>query len=131
MIFGAEVFLGCSAVAAVAYFILRRLAKRNLLRDRKPLAVAEIINDLPENVNRSDASEMLQAIGKSFGLKPEILRLDDPISALTAVDSWRLGEGQDELERWLKARGVNSLQSKPNTIRDLMVTVLPFDARPG
>jgi hypothetical protein len=71
---------------------------------------------------------MLQVIGKSFRVQPGILRLDDPMSVLTAMDSWTLGHGQGELERWLRARGVSSLQRKPDTIRELILSVLPFDA---
>jgi len=132
MISGAELFLGGAAIAAVACLVFRRSAKRRFLRGRQPLAVAEIVSDLPETVGRDEASEVLQAIGKSFGVQPEILRLDDPMSALTGLDSWTLGHGQGELERWLRARGVSDLQRKPNTIRELIVSVLPFDAnQPG
>lgn len=128
MIFGAEIFAGAIAAAVLICFAGRYLSRRKLLRDRRPLAVAEIVNGLPEDVGRGDASEVLQVIGKSFGVKPGILRLDDPMSALTAMDSWMLGHGQGELERWLRARGVSNLQRKPGTIRELILSVLPFDA---
>ena len=91
--------------------------------------MAEIVADLPENVDRGQASEVLQVIGKSFGVPPEALRLDDRISALTAIDSWMLGRGQEGLNRWLRSKGVTSLRGKPSTIRDLIISVLPFDAR--
>jgi hypothetical protein len=68
-------------------------------------------------------------IGKSFGLQPEILRLEDPIAALTAIDSWMLGRGQEGVERWLRDKGVTNLGSKPNTIRDLIIAVLPFTGK--
>lgn len=86
------------------------------------------MNELPEGVDRNEASEILQAIGKSFHLNPEMLRLDDQISALTAIDSWMLGKGQEDLERWLRAKGVVSLRDKPATIRDLIISVVPLSA---
>ncbi len=125
---GAEVFLVAIVVAFLMVSIGRYLSRRKLLRGRQPRAVTEIVNDLPEAVRREEASEVLQMIGKSFGVQPEILRLDDPMSVLMAMDSWMLGHGQGKLERWLRAKGVGSLQSKPDTIRDLIVSVLPFNA---
>lgn len=93
------------------------------------MPTAEIVSGLPGTVARDDASEVLRVIGKSFRLQPEMLRLDDSISTLTAIDSWALGQGQEELERWLKSRGVGVFQHKPSTIRELIVSGLPFDTR--
>lgn len=132
MIFGAEIFAGAIAAAVLVCLAGRHLSRQKLLYGRQPLAVAEIVDGLPDNVGRSEASEVLQVIGKSFGVQPEILRLDDPMAALATIDSWTLGHGQGELERWLRARGVSSLRRKPNTIRELIVSVLPFDTnQPG
>ncbi len=91
------------------------------------MALQDIVKELPSSVDRGEAENVLRAIGRSFGLEPETLRLDDSFSKLTALDSWTLGKGQEELERWLRANGVISLQSKPQTIRDLIVSVLPFE----
>ena len=46
------------------------------------------------------------------------------MSALTAIDSWTLGKGQEELEDWLRSKGVESLRSKITTIRELILSVL-------
>ena len=126
MISGALVFAGVVVIAALVCLVGRYSSRQRLVRGRQPLAVAEIVNGLPYSVSRSEASEVLREIGKSFRLQPEILRLEDPIAALTAIDSWMLGRGQEGLERWLRDKGVISLGSKPNTIRDLIVAALPF-----
>jgi hypothetical protein len=128
MIFGAELFLVAIVLAVLACIAGRYLSRQRLLRGREPLEVAEIVRGLPDAVSRYEASEVLRIIGKSFGLHPEMLRLDDPMSALTAIDSWRLGHGQEKLEHCLKAKGISSLQRKPSTIRELIVSALPFDA---
>jgi len=127
MISGAGLFLIVIALAALGCIAGRYLSRQRLLRGRHPQTLAEIVSDLPEIVRRDEASEVLQVIGKSFGVQPEILRLEDPMSALTAMDSWRLGYGQWELERWLRAKGVSSLHRKPNTIGELIMSALPFD----
>ncbi len=128
MISGTVLFLVAIPIAVLACIAGRHLSRQKLLRGRQSLAVAEIVSDLPDAISRDEASEVLQVIGKSFRLQVECLRLDDSIAALTAIDSWALGHGQEELERWLKAKGVKSLPRKPSTIRELIVSVLPFDA---
>ena len=129
MIVGAGIFAGAVAIALLVCLLGRYSSRQRLLRGRHPLAVAEIVNGLPDNLSRNEASEVLRVIGKSFGLQPEILRLEDPIAALTAIDSWVLGRGQEGVERWLRDKGVTSLGGKPNTIRDLIIAVLPFTGK--
>lgn len=115
---------GVLAVAAALYFSGRGLSRRRLMRGREPIAAEQILKDLPESISRDAASEVLQAVGKSFGIQPELLRLEDQMSALTAIDSWTLGKGQEELEDWLRSKGVESLRSKITTIRELILSVL-------
>ena len=88
------------------------------------MATAEIVGELPKNIDHDQAEEVLRAIGTSYGLKPECLRLDDSLSELDAIDSWVLGKGQEALEEWLKVNGVTSLQGSPKTIRELIVSAL-------
>jgi hypothetical protein len=124
---GVFIAAGAIVVSALACFAGRYSARRTLLRGRTPQSVSEIVSSLPAQIDRDGASELFRMIGTSFQLPPELLRLDDPISKLTAFDSWVLGIGQDKLERWLEQKGVQALPVKPNTIRDLIVSALPFD----
>lgn len=129
MNFGVGLFLVIIGFAALVCSAGRYFSRQKLLHGRQPQALAEIVSDLPETIRRDDASEVLQMIGKSFGVRPEVLRLHVPMSALTAMDSWTLGHGQGELERWLRAKGVSSLHRKPATIGELIMSALPLDAR--
>lgn|SRR5574337_184200 len=122
----AGILIGIVVTAALLYLAGRYLSRQRLLRGRHAVALQDIVKELPSSVDRSEAENVLRAIGRSFGLEPETLRLDDPFSKLTALDSWTLGKGQEDLEQWLRANGVISLQSKPQTIRDLIISVLPF-----
>jgi hypothetical protein len=128
MTFGAGVFLASVVVAVLVLAAGRYLSRQRLVRGRQPRAVTEIVNDLPDAIGRNEASEVLQVIGQSFRVRPEILRLDDPMSSLTAIDSWTLGHGQEALERWLRAKGITNFQRNPVTIRELILAVLLFDA---
>ncbi|WP_154662646.1 hypothetical protein [Solimonas flava] len=119
---GASFLGGVVAVAAAAYFAGRHHSRQKWMRGREPMAADQILRGLPEGVSQDEASEVLQVVGKCFGIRPEILRLEDSISALQAMDSWALGKGQEDLEAWLRSRGVKSLRTKGNTIRDLILS---------
>lgn len=118
---GAGFLGGVVAVAAAAYFAGRHFSRQKLIRGREPMAADQILRGLPESVSRDEASEVLHAIGRCFGIRTETLRLEDPISALKAVDSWSLGKGQEDLEAWLRSKGVESLRTKVVTIRDVIL----------
>jgi len=120
MTYGAAIFVGAILVASLLCLAGWRLSRRKLA-NRTPLSVSEIVSGLPPTVSQKDASEILTKIGESFDIQPGLLRLDDPISVLTGMDSWKLGGGQEKLEAWLKARGVTSFQKSPKTIEDLVV----------
>jgi hypothetical protein len=63
--------------------------------------------------------------GESFGVQPELLRLEDSISALTGMDSWRLGKGQEDFESWLRERGISKFEKMPSTVGELINVVVP------
>jgi hypothetical protein len=128
MTFGARMFLVAVVVSGLLVATGWYLSRQKLLRGRRPRTVAEILSDLPGDVRRDEASEVLQLIGKLFGVQPEILRLDDPMSKLLAMDSWRLGHGRDELERWLETKGVRQLQCRSITVREFILSVLRFNS---
>lgn len=123
------ILIGIIVAAGLVYLAGKYLSRQKLLHGRQAMATPEIVKELPSDVDHSEAENILRAVGKSFGVKPEILRLDDSFADLAAMDSWTLGKGQEELEQWLRGNGVVSLQSKPKTIRDLIVSVLPFDQK--
>jgi hypothetical protein len=120
---GPVIFASLIVIGVVAAFIGGYLSRGKLTR-RKPLPVSEIVSGLPVTIPRQDASEILAKIGESFDVQPGLLRLDDPIAVLTGMDSWKLGEGQEKLEAWLKTRGVISFQKNPKTIGDLVVAAI-------
>jgi hypothetical protein len=123
----AEIVIGIAVAAGLASLGGRYWSRQKLLMGRQAVATGEIVKELPEDIDRTEAENVLRVIGNSFGLKPEILRLNDSFADLAAMDSWTLGKGQDELEQWLRANGVVSLQSKPQTIRDLIVSILQLN----
>lgn len=126
MSIGALIFIvaiGCGLALAV---FSKWVSRRKLLGHRKQQPIEEIIGDLPSQIDRDLAIETLQALGKSFGVAPGLLRLDDPIARLNAIDSWALGSGQERFSRWLTTRGITTMEPKPVTVRDLLLYVLSF-----
>lgn len=125
----AGILIGIGFATVFVYFGGRYLSRQRFLRGRRATAIPVIVKDLPVSIDRCEAENILRAIGRSFAVKPEILRLDDSFAALAAMDSWMLGKGQEDLEQWLRSNGVVNLQRKPQTIRDLIVAALQFDHR--
>ncbi len=125
----AGILIGVVVAAGLAYLGGRYSSRHKLMHGRQAIAPHEIVKELPSSVDRGDAENVLRTVGRAFGVKPEILRLDDSFADLMAMDSWTLGKGQEELEQWLRGNGVVSLQRKPQTIRDLIISVLPFDQK--
>lgn len=121
---GIIIFGGLIAMGVVAALIGRYLSG-NKLKRRRPLLLSEIVKGLPPEVPQKEAFEVLTKMGESFGVQPELLRLEDSISALTGMDSWRLGKGQEDFESWLRERGISKFEKMPSTVGELINVVVP------
>jgi hypothetical protein len=124
---GVIIFVGLITIGVVAALVGRYLSRKRLTR-RNLLPVSEIISELPANIPKKNASEILTKIGELFGIPAGVLRLDDSVSMLTEMDSWKLGEGQEKFEAWLKAQGITHLLKETKTIGDLVISII--DMRP-
>ncbi|HEX7817224.1 hypothetical protein [Dyella sp.] len=103
--------------------LIGRYLSGNKFKQRRPLLLSEIVKGLPPEVPQKEAFDVLTKVGESFGVQPELLRLEDSISTLTGMDSWRLGRGQEIFEAWLRGLGVNRLPNDLKTIGDLIAAV--------
>jgi len=126
MTIGALIFIVAIAGGVVLCALGKWLSRRKLLGGRQQLSIDETISGLPGQFDRNLAIETLQMLGRSFGVEPGLLRLDNPIAKLNALDSWSLGSGQEKFGRWLVTKGITTLETKPATIRDLALYVLSF-----
>jgi hypothetical protein len=119
---GTIIFGGLVAMGVVAALIGQYLPGNELKR-RRSFLLSEIVKGLDPVAPPNEALEVLTKVGKSFSIQPELLRLEDSISALTGMDSWRLGEGQGMFETWLRGRGVVCLPKDLKTIGDLIAAM--------
>lgn len=120
MTYGAAIFIGAILLASLLCLVGWRLSRRKLV-NRTPPPVSKIVSELLPKISQKDAIEILNKIGESFDIQPGLLRLDDPVSVLMGMDSWKLGDGQEKLEARLKVRGVTSFERSQKTIGDLIV----------
>jgi hypothetical protein len=121
----AEVLIGIVVTVVVVYTVFRYATRRNFMRGRPELAISELLNSLPENIDRDKAGALLSEVAKCFRFRPGMLRLDDSLSSLMAMDSWVLGKGQEDLEDWLKERGISGFENMPSTVGELISVVVP------
>ena len=121
----AKVLISIVVVAVILYSVFRYATRRNFMKGRHELAVSELLNSLPENIDRDKAGALLGEVAKCFRLRPGMLRLDDSLSSLTAIDSWALGKGQEDFESWLRERGISKFEKMPSTVGELINVVVP------
>lgn len=121
----AKVLIGIVLAVAVLCPVFQYVARRNFMKGRPELAISELLNSLPGDLDRDQAGALLGEVARCFRLKPGMLRLDDALSSLVAMDSWMLGEGQEDLESWLRGKGIVNVEKMPSTVGDLINTAVP------
>lgn len=114
------VLVAVGAAAALAYFVGRRFTFSRFMRGRRPRPTSEMIRDLPRDVNEAEATDVILALGRCYAIDPELLRLEDSLASLAALDSWALGKGQEEFEDWLRERGFRTPFRQVITVGDLV-----------
>lgn len=117
-------------VAIIVYVVSRYIHRWQFIRGRRELAIAELLNPPPSYIDRDKASALLHEVAKCFRLKSEILRLEDKLSSLAAIDSWDLGGGQEDLELWLSGFGISELNETPSTLGELISAIVPRMTKP-
>lgn len=94
------------AVAIAAVVIFKALAKRSALQGRTPLRIEDIYGSVKDEVSFEVFSQVWSVIGKAYSIDPQLLRPTDTFLTLGKMDSWTLGKGEDDVEKWLKERGI-------------------------
>lgn len=120
---GPVIFVVVLIVAVAGFLVGRVWSRQRFLHGRVALTLQEILSDAPDGINKLLAEEVIQVTSRSYGVPIELLRINDRMSSLTALDSWQLGRGQDQLDRWLRMKGIESLPCRPQTILELIEIV--------
>lgn len=86
---------------------------------------------LPSEVrNRVSAevfNEVWSKVGDAFSIDPRLVRPDDTLKSLNAIDSWNLGKGGDALSQWLE----NKQLGKPPALETVLDLALWIEASKG
>lgn len=94
--------------AISAVLIFKVLAKRSLLRGRALLPLEDIHGPVKDDVSFGVFSEVWTVLGKAYSVNPMLLRPTDTSLALSKVDSWTLGSGENAIEDWLRNCGLGA-----------------------
>ena len=110
------------AVGIAAVVVARTLARRRFAADRQPIPLEVMGSQVGASLSADVVSEVWTEIGTAYGIDPRLIRPDDTLKHLAAIDSWDLGQGGDKLNDWLRTK---KLEGKPQitTVKDLALWV--------
>jgi hypothetical protein len=105
-------------VGIAAVLLFRRLTKRSFLAGRVPEPLEVAYASVKDQVSFEVFREVLEAIGKAYGMDPRLIRPTDTFSELGKADSWVLGKGEDDLTAWVDRKGLGR-PTRLQTVLDL------------
>ena len=110
------------AVGIAAVVLSRSLARKRFAADRQPIPLEVLASQLDGDLSTDVVTEVWTAVGAAYGIDPKMIRPDDDLKRLAAIDSWDLGQGEDKLDEWLRTK---NLEGRPQikTMKDLAVWI--------
>ncbi|WP_426398204.1 hypothetical protein ACN9M1_05885 [Ralstonia sp. R-29] len=120
-------FISIVAVAIVAVLGFKALARKSFGKEREPLSLVEIYALVNNRVSAEVFNEVWSKVGDAFSIDPRLVRPDDTLKSLNAIDSWDLGKGGDTLSQWLE----NKQLGKPPALETVLDLALWIEASKG
>lgn len=96
------------ALAVVSVLIFKTLARRSFKKNREPQSLSDMYVSLKDQVSSEVFNEVWLKIGESYSIDPQLIRPTDTLQALSDLDSWDLGKGDDALNLWLEHEHLGS-----------------------
>jgi len=97
---------------------LRTLARKSFLKGREPRQLTEIYSEVQDQISQEVFNEVWSKVGDAFTINPRLIKPDDTLKALSNIDSWDLGEGEDVLGQWIEQEQLGKLPTL-TTVLDL------------
>jgi hypothetical protein len=110
-------------IAAILVFGIRAFGRRRAFRGRTAVELAEMHHPHSSKVSFETFEQVLRAVGDAYSLDPRLLRPEDQLSKLLNMDSWVLDAGTEKLNKWLRAAGVATAETRVSTVLDLVLLV--------
>lgn len=110
----ALVLCGIFVVASFRY-----LGRRKLISRRKPEEIIAIHARVSEEVSLNALRDVMQAVGRAYVIDPKLIRPEDSLQKIAAVDSWSLDGGTERLNQWLISNGLSEQPQYVKTVLEL------------
>lgn len=125
-----ELWLLTLFVALITVIIVLQLREeQSLIAGRKPCSLNEIYVAVSDRVSFEVFVETWTAVGNAYSIDPQLIRPGDTIKQLSKLDSWNLGEGEDELGAWLEQKNIAQPLPVPETVLELACWIEKAPAR--
>lgn len=118
------VWIGLIFISVLLVVLFRRQSKKQLITGRDSLDFSDIYSSVDKKISFDTFSEVLNVLGNSYSVNPQLLRPTDSLQKIHKMDSWSLGAGDEKMGQWLMDKGIKDVdENKLYTISDLMVLV--------
>ncbi|MGN6323981.1 MAG: hypothetical protein ACTHNE_19870 [Dyella sp.] len=94
---------------AFSILFFRMRARKSFLKGREPKQLKEIYAEIPDQISFSVFNEVWSKVGEAFSIDPRLIKPDDTLKALSSIDSWDLGKGDDALSEWVGRENLGKL----------------------
>ena len=109
-----------AGIAAVVF--ARTIQRKRFASDRQPIPLDDLARQVSPPVSPEIFREVWTTVGIAYGIDPRMIKPDDELKRLAAIDSWDLGRGGDKLEDWLRTKNLGP-KPRVETVKDLALWV--------
>ena len=94
----------------------RTLTRKSFLKGREPKQLVEIHAKVQDQISAEVFNEVWSKVGEAFTIDPRLIEPGDTLKALSGIDSWDLGKGEDLLGQWIEQEHLG----RPPTLRTVL-----------
>jgi hypothetical protein len=116
-------WLLAAVAAGIAVVVFARMIQRKqFASDRQPIPLDDLVCQVSPPLSPEVFREVWTTIGTAYGIDPRLIKPDDELKRLAAIDSWDLGQGGDKLDTWLRTKNLGP-KPRVETVKDLALWV--------
>lgn len=86
----------------VVVWLSRMLTRRSFLKGRKLKSLTDIHAEVQSQISAEVLDEVWFKVGEAFSVDPRLIEPNDTLKALSGIDSWDFGKGEDFIAQWIE-----------------------------
>lgn len=94
--------LGALLLGIIFVWFFRTVTRKSFLKGRNLKQLSEIYEDIQDQISKEVFNTVWAKVGEAFSIDPRFIDPNDTLTALSGIDSWDLGNGEDALSLWIE-----------------------------